>query len=71
MPLRKKHGSSSTLSKSDTGEEERQLRVYSNWVNSKLKEADLHVNNLPKDLENGVVLIKLLELLSGKKIPGK
>lgn len=70
MPLRKKRGGGSTNTLGADGEE-RQMGVYTNWVNDKLKEADLHVHNLPKELGDGVLLIKLLETLSGKKIPGK
>lgn len=76
MPSRKKNVSDKSASTSSlgTGEEEWrevQKRVYTNWVNDKLKKTDQHVVNLPKDLGNGIILIKLLEVLSGKKIPGK
>lgn len=77
MPLKKKSGSKSTLSTGDLSAEaqepwiEAQTRVYTNWINDKLKKSELKVAHLPKDLEDGVVLIKLLEKLSGKKITGK
>lgn len=76
MPLRKKGGKSSSTNSLSTGTsdeewKETQMRVYTNWVNNKLKTTDQHVNNLTKELGNGVLLIKLLELISGKKIPGK
>ncbi len=48
-----------------------QRRVYTNWVNDKLKHSDVQVGSLAKELRDGLVLIKLLETLSGKKIPGK
>lgn len=51
--------------------EEVQMRIYTNWVQDKVKETGLNISSLPKDLEDGRVLIKLIELLSGKKIPGK
>lgn len=81
MPLRKKSdksNSTNSLNKGSSttgtgGEEwkEIQMRVYTNWVNDKLKTTDQHVKKLTKELGNGVLLIKLLELISGKKIPGK
>jgi hypothetical protein len=82
MPLRKKGGkigSSASLNKGsnstlNAGEEDWkavQLRVFTNWVNDKLRSTDVHVKKLTKELGNGVLLIKLLEVLSGKKIPGK
>lgn len=84
MPLRKKGKSSSTNSLNkgststlSTGEEkwkEVQMRVYTGWVNNKLSQGKTDhapVKNLTKELGDGVLLIKLLELLSGKKVPGK
>ena len=75
MPLRRKSeksGSSSNVSKGSEEEwKEVQLRVYTNWVNDKLQAIEEHVSSLPKELENGLILIKLLEFLSGKKIRGK
>ena len=74
MPFRKRTGSSA-VDDSVTNELEPwmevQLRVYTNWVNDKLKSTGQSVSNLPKDLEDGLILIKLLELLSGKKVNGK
>ncbi len=48
-----------------------QLRVYANWINDKLKDSKVQASSLAKDLGDGLVLIKLLEKLSGKKVPGK
>lgn len=48
-----------------------QTRVYTNWINDKLKGTRKSVSNLSKDLTDGLILIELLELLSGKKITGK
>lgn len=62
-----------TAAGSGNNNEQRELhmRVYTNWVNDKLKNSDHHVGYLPKDLQDGLILIKLLEILSGKKVPGK
>jgi len=48
-----------------------QSRTFTNWINYKLKETGHSVSNLFKDLEDGLVLIILLEVLSGKKVGGK
>ena len=48
-----------------------QERVFTNWINDKLKGTTYRVRNLFKDLEDGLILIALLELLSGKKVTGK
>lgn len=70
-----KEGSKTNIAASSNGDQEPwrevQTRVYTNWVNDKLKDAHLHVDYLAKDLGDGLILIKLLELLSGKKLPGK
>ena len=82
MPLLRRKGkgsSTNSLNKGstyslNTGEEkwkEVQMRVYTNWVNHKLSTDHVQVKNLTKELGDGVLLIKLLEQLSGKKIPGK
>ena len=87
MPLLKRKraqsGSNTALSKSSEGDwTEVQMRVYTNWVNDKLKavaaaaegsesQQPITVGYLPRDLANGLVLIQLLEFLSGKKISGK
>ena len=78
MPSKKKNSDkSSTAGQNGAAEsvnsEQRELhmRVYTNWVNDKLKNSDHHVGYLPKDLQDGLVLINLLEILSGKKVTGK
>ena len=48
-----------------------QCRTFTNWINDKLKGTGHCVSNLFKDLEDGLVLISLLEVLSGKKVGGK
>lgn len=48
-----------------------QLRVYTNWIKDKVQDSKVQASSLAKDLGDGLVLIKLLEKLSGKKIPGK
>ena len=86
MPLRKKkeskksasdlRGSNADMNGGEFSDEEHpwvgvQRRVYTNWINDKLKNFDMQVGSLAKELGDGLVLIKLLETLSGKKIPGK
>ena len=81
MPLRKKGGAAS---KSKGGTLEKQSDIvsletwaiaqkvtFTNWVNDKLKRSGVHVKDLFSDLADGVVLIKLMEVLSGKKMNGK
>ncbi len=49
-----------------------QKKTFTNWVNDHLKDTGLSVEDLQIDLDNGVVLIKLLEALApGKKMPGR
>lgn len=38
------------------------------WVNKHLKEREMKVENLSKDFQNGVILINLLESLSGQQV---
>lgn len=78
MPSRKKGSDKSgpadqSEAADSVNSEERELhmRVYTNWVNDKLKNSDHHVGYLPKDLQDGLILICLLERLTGKKVPGK
>ena len=49
-----------------------QKRTFTNWTNENLKEIKRHVSDLATDLDDGVLLIKLLEVLApGKKMPGR
>ena len=48
-----------------------QKKTFTNWTNHKLKEIDCKVEDIEKDLANGVVLIKLLEVLSHGKYIGR
>ena len=49
-----------------------QKKTFTNWVNDKLKETDKRVEDLETDLDDGVTLIKLLEVLApGKRMPGR
>ena len=49
-----------------------QKKTFTNWINDRLKETDRRVEELERDLEDGVTLIKLLEVLApGKKMPGR
>ena len=49
-----------------------QKKTFTNWTNNRLKGTDRQVNDLQTDLDDGVILIKLLEALAPKKkMPGK
>jgi len=49
-----------------------QKKAFKNWLKDKLKGSGYEVADLEKDLEDGVVLIKLLEtLVPGSKMPGR
>ncbi|EDV19454.1 uncharacterized protein TRIADDRAFT_3330, partial [Trichoplax adhaerens] len=45
-----------------------QQKTFTNWCNDNLKESGTTVQDLAKDLEDGIVLIKLVETLSGRKV---
>lgn len=56
----------------DRGWVEVQKKTFTNWTNDKLKETDRHVDDLNTDLQDGVSLITLLQVLApGKKMPGR
>lgn len=48
-----------------------QVKVFSRWVSSHLREgkSDIVVNDITKDLTNGVALVELAEILIGKESP--
>ena len=47
-------------------------KAFINWINLSLTNKSIKITNLTKDLENGTILIHLLECLSpGKKMPGR
>jgi len=48
-----------------------QKRTFTRWVNYHLSEKKLKVNDLYTDLNDGLILITLLEVLTGKAIPYK
>ncbi|XP_070576983.1 spectrin beta chain, non-erythrocytic 5-like isoform X4 [Ptychodera flava] len=45
-----------------------QKKTFTKWMNQFLEKANLHVNNLYTDLEDGKMLMKLLEIISGEKL---
>ncbi|KYQ96878.1 gelation factor [Tieghemostelium lacteum] len=45
-----------------------QKKTFTGWANNYLKERILKINDLGQDLEDGVLLINLLEIISSKKI---
>jgi filamin len=46
-----------------------QKKTFTGWANNFLKERIMKINDIGKDLENGVLLINLLEIISGKTFP--
>ncbi|KAI9818420.1 MAG: hypothetical protein M1827_000479 [Pycnora praestabilis] len=45
-----------------------QQKTFTKWLNTKIKARDLAVNDLVKDLSDGVVLIHLLEILGNESL---
>lgn len=81
MPLKKK-GGASTKSKGGTLEKQHEIvsletwaiaqkMTFTKWINEKLKHSGVRVKDLFSDLADGLILIKLMETLSGKKMHGK
>jgi hypothetical protein len=48
-----------------------QVKTFQNWVNSQLAQRQMKLNDLITDLQDGVFLSELLEIISGKVIPHK
>ena len=48
--------------------EETQVSVFTKWVNTKLAVRNMRVDSVAEDFSDGVKLINLLEILSGKEI---
>merc|ERR1712142_1290602 len=46
-----------------------QENTFTRWVNEHLRQAGTSINDLETDFSNGLKLIQLLEVLSGKKMP--
>jgi glutaredoxin len=45
-----------------------QQNTFTRWCNSHLKKRGYHINDLGKDLKDGIMLINLLEIISGKSL---
>jgi len=45
-----------------------QQRTFTAWCNEFLKDRGMHINDLAKDLRDGILLINLLEIISGKSL---
>ncbi|GAM24874.1 hypothetical protein SAMD00019534_080490 [Acytostelium subglobosum LB1] len=58
----------SYVSGSQTNWDVIQLDSFTGWINSHLQERSLAVHNLSTDFSDGVLLINLLEIISGKKV---
>lgn len=73
MPVRKKKGGKGEKGAESSEEPwiEVQKKTFTNWVNYKLRNTDYLVEDLAKDLEDGLVLIQLLQELSRKTITEK
>jgi hypothetical protein len=48
-----------------------QVKTFKNWVNSQLAKRQLTINDLISDLQDGVMLSELLEIISGKVVTHK
>ena len=46
-----------------------QQNTFTRWANEHLKTVDKAIDDLSKDLSDGLKLIALIEVLSGKKMP--
>ncbi|KAL6061886.1 alpha-actinin [Balamuthia mandrillaris] len=45
-----------------------QKKAFKNWANYYLKERNLQIQNLEEDLKDGILLINLVEILTGKSV---
>lgn len=46
-----------------------QQNTFTRWANERLKTVSKHIGNLETDLSDGLHLITLIEVLSGKRLP--
>lgn len=46
-----------------------QQNTFTRWANEHLKSVNKHIGNLETDLSDGLRLIALIEVLSGKQLP--
>ena len=46
-----------------------QQNTFTRWANEHLKTVEKHIGNLETDLSDGLRLISLIEVLSGKRLP--
>ncbi|KAF7996048.1 hypothetical protein HCN44_009833 [Aphidius gifuensis] len=58
-----------TVKKFDAGWKKHQQEKLTLWFNEHLHKINVHINNLETDLSDGIILIKLLEVLTAKKLP--
>uniref|UniRef100_A0A1B6ILQ4 Calponin-homology (CH) domain-containing protein n=1 Tax=Homalodisca liturata TaxID=320908 RepID=A0A1B6ILQ4_9HEMI len=64
-----KQGYEENLSKFKDERDAIQKKTFTKWVNKHLKKANRHVGDLFLDLQDGLNLISLLEVLSGEHLP--
>lgn len=43
-------------------------QTFTNWVNGQLKKRNLSIESLDKDLQDGYLLVQLLEIISAKDL---
>eukprot|EP01137_Pigoraptor_chileana_P029966 Opistho-2@15932 len=46
-----------------------QKKTFTKWINSHLAKVDDHIDDINKDLRDGIKLLKLLQLISGETLP--
>ncbi|CAI6363795.1 unnamed protein product [Macrosiphum euphorbiae] len=68
-PRKSKRGYEENLSKFKDERDAIQKKTFTKWVNKHLKKANRHVGDLFIDLQDGLNLISLLEVLSGDQLP--
>ena len=79
MPLKKKGGASKGKGGAEKDQDIVSLEAwaiaqkvtFTAWMNENLKRSGVKVKDLFTDLEDGLILIKLMEVLSGKKMHEK
>lgn len=45
-----------------------QEKVFTRWANDEVKQRGMHINELKTDMADGIILVNLLEVLSGKSL---
>lgn len=45
------------------------VQTFTAWCNSHLRKVGIKINELDQDLRDGLTLLRLLEIISGEKVP--